>query len=100
MLHAQEKKRLAAEAALQYVQAGMLLGIGTGSTVNEFIEALKDRKIQLQGAVSSSRATSERLSAARIPEIDLNAAGDLALYVDGADEATRHGALVKGGARP
>ncbi len=75
----------------------MLLGIGTGSTVDEFIAALKDCKIRLRGAVSSSRATSERLRAARIPEIDLNAAVDLPLYVDGADEATRHGAMIKGG---
>jgi ribose 5-phosphate isomerase A len=75
----------------------MVLGIGTGSTVNQFIEALKDRKIQLAGAVSSSRQTSELLQAARIPELDLNSAGDLALYVDGADEATADGMLIKGG---
>ncbi len=75
----------------------MVLGIGTGSTVNQFIEALKARKIQLAGAVSSSRQTSELLKAARIPELDLNAAGDLALYVDGADEATADGVLIKGG---
>lgn len=75
----------------------MVLGIGTGSTVAQLIEALKDRKIQLSGAVSSSRQTSELLKAARIPELDLNSAGDLALYVDGADEATADGALIKGG---
>jgi len=75
----------------------MLLGIGTGSTVNELIAALQDRKIQLSGAVSSSRQTSEKLRAAGIPELDLNAAGDLALYIDGADEATAAGALIKGG---
>jgi ribose 5-phosphate isomerase A len=75
----------------------MVLGVGTGSTVAQLIEALKDRKIQLAGAVSSSRQTSELLKAARIPELDLNSAGDLALYVDGADEATAAGVLIKGG---
>jgi ribose 5-phosphate isomerase A len=92
-----EKKRLAAEAALRYIESGMLLGIGTGSTVNQLIEALQDRKIQLSGAVSSSRQTSEKLRAAGIEELDLNAAGDLALYIDGADEATADGSLIKGG---
>ena len=75
----------------------MVLGIGTGSTVNQLIEVLKDRKIQLSGAVSSSRQTSEKLKAAQIPELDLNSAGDLALYIDGADEATADGVLIKGG---
>ncbi|HEY4444728.1 MAG TPA: ribose-5-phosphate isomerase RpiA [Steroidobacteraceae bacterium] len=92
-----EKKRRAAEAALAYIEAGMVLGVGTGSTVAQLIEALKDRKIQLDGAVSSSRQTSQALKAARIPELDLNSAGDLALYIDGADEATADGALIKGG---
>src|ERR1700690_242092 len=96
-MDAREKKRLAAEAALTYVENGMILGIGTGSTVDQFIAALKDRKIQLEGAVSSSRATSERLKAVGIAELDLNFAGDLPLYVDGADEATMRGALIKGG---
>jgi ribose 5-phosphate isomerase A len=75
----------------------MVLGVGTGSTVAELIAALKDRKIQLEGAVSSSRRTSDGLRAAGIPELDLNAAGPLALYIDGADEATTDGALIKGG---
>jgi ribose 5-phosphate isomerase A len=92
-----EKKRRAALAALPYIESGMVLGIGTGSTVNQLIEVLKDRKIQLSGAVSSSRQTSERLQAARIPELDLNTSGDLELYIDGADEATADGALIKGG---
>ena len=96
-MDAREKKRLAAEAALTHVEDGMILGIGTGSTVDQFIAALKDRKIQLEGAVSSSRATSERLKAVGIAELDLNFAGDLPLYVDGADEATMRGALIKGG---
>ena len=92
-----EKKRRAAEAALAYVESGMLLGIGTGSTVTELIEALKVRKIQLSGAVSSSRRTSESLGLAGIPELDLNSAGPLPLYIDGADEATANGVLIKGG---
>jgi ribose 5-phosphate isomerase A len=92
-----EKKRLAAQAALRYIEPGMVLGIGTGSTVNQLIELLKDRRIQLSGAVSSSRQTSEKLLAARIPELDLNSAGELTLYIDGADEATRDGVLIKGG---
>jgi ribose 5-phosphate isomerase A len=92
-----ENKRRAALAALPYITSGMVLGIGTGSTVNELIDALKDRKIQLSGAVSSSRNTSERLKAARIPELDLNTAGDLELYIDGADEANADGVLIKGG---
>jgi len=92
-----QNKRRAAEAALAYIEDDMVLGIGTGSTVNQLIEALKDRKIQLAGAVSSSRQTSELLRAARIPELDLNSAGDLMLYIDGADEATADGALIKGG---
>lgn len=75
----------------------MVLGVGTGSTVSELIELLKDRKIQLKGAVASSRQTSEALALARIPELDLNAEGELNLYIDGADEATRDGVLIKGG---
>jgi ribose 5-phosphate isomerase A len=91
------KKRRAAEAALKYIHSGMVLGIGTGSTVTELIEALKDRKIQLSGAVSSSRRTSESLLAIGVPELDLNASGPLSLYIDGADEATADGVLIKGG---
>ena len=92
-----EKKRRAAQAAVPYIESGMLLGIGTGSTVNQLIEVLKERKIQLCGAVSSSRQTSEKLKAARIPELDLNTSGDLPLYIDGADEANADGVLIKGG---
>lgn len=96
-MDAKQKKRLAAEAALTYVVDGMVLGVGTGSTVAQFIDALKDRKIRLEGAVSSSRATSDHLKSVGIPELELNSAGDLPLYIDGADEATPHGALIKGG---
>jgi len=79
------------------VEEDMVLGIGTGSTVGQLIEALKHSKTRLSGAVSSSRATSQALQAAGIPELDLNSAGDLALYIDGADQATAHGVLIKGG---
>jgi ribose 5-phosphate isomerase A len=75
----------------------MVLGIGTGSTVNQLIEALKDHKIQLKGAVASSIQTADALRLARIPELDLNAEGDLSLYIDGADQATSNGTLIKGG---
>ncbi len=91
------KKRRAAEAALAYIEDGMVLGVGTGSTVTEFVAALIDRKIRLSGAVSSSRQTSELLAKARIPELDLNSDGPLDLYIDGADEATADGTLIKGG---
>ncbi|HEY0147360.1 MAG TPA: ribose-5-phosphate isomerase RpiA [Methylovirgula sp.] len=92
-----EKKRRAAEAAVSYIEEGMVLGIGTGSTVNQLIEVLKDRKIQLKGAVSSSNQTADALRKARIPELDLNSEGDLSLYIDGADQATANGTLIKGG---
>ena len=91
------KKRRAAEAAVAYIESGMVLGIGTGSTVTELIEVLKDRKIRLSGAVSSSSRTSESLRAIGVPELDLNAEGPLSLYIDGADEATADGVLIKGG---
>ena len=82
---------------MSYVEDGMLLGVGTGSTVGEFVEVLKARKIRLRGVVSSSRQTSERLESTGIAQLDLNAVGELDLYVDGADEATRSGMLIKGG---
>ena len=80
-----------------YIEEGMVLGIGTGSTVQQLIEVLKDRKIQLKGAVSSSNQTADALRIARIPELDLNSEGTLSLYIDGADEATAAGMLIKGG---
>ena len=94
---ANERKRRAAEAAMPYIVPGMVLGIGTGSTVAQLIEVLKDRKIQLESAVSSSRKTSDALKAIGVPETDLNAEGDLDLYIDGADEANASGVLIKGG---
>ncbi len=92
-----EKKRNVAEAAVAFVDESMILGVGTGSTVNFFLAALNAHKIRPLGAVSSSSASSALLREARIEEIDLNSAGDLEVYIDGADEATRSGALIKGG---
>jgi len=92
-------KRKAAEAALRYVEPGEALGVGTGSTVNHFIDALVERKLaqDIPGAVSSSNATTERLKKAGIRVLDLNQTGTLSIYVDGADEATKHLQLIKGG---
>ena len=93
-----EKKRLAAEAALEYVQADSVIGVGTGSTVNYFIDALAaDTNRKIRAAVSSSEASTERLRAHGIDVIDLNTAGELDLYVDGADEANARLELIKGG---
>jgi ribose 5-phosphate isomerase A len=75
----------------------MVLGVGTGTTVSQFIEVLKGHKTQLAGAVSSSIQTADALRKAGIPVVELNAAGDLSLYIDGADEATAAGMLIKGG---
>jgi ribose 5-phosphate isomerase A len=94
---ADDQKRAAAEAALAYVPEGSVLGVGTGSTVNHFIAALGRKRLPIAGAVSSSEASTRLLKAAGIDVVDLNSAGDLDVYVDGADEATRHLALIKGG---
>jgi len=90
-------KRRAAEAALDYVPHDEILGVGTGSTVNFFIDLLSERRIPLKGAVSSSEATTERLRRAGIEVYELNDAGSPEVYIDGADEATRHLQLIKGG---
>jgi ribose 5-phosphate isomerase A len=92
-----DQKRRAAEAALQYVPEGCIVGVGTGSTVNHFIAALAKRRHLVQAAVSSSEASTRLLKEARIEVVDLNSTGDLDVYVDGADEATRALHLVKGG---
>ena len=92
-----EKKKAVALAALEYVESGWVIGVGTGSTANHFIDGLAKIKGKLDGAVASSNATAERLKKAGIPVLDLNATGDLPLYVDGADEATKHLHLIKGG---
>ena len=90
-------KKAAAKAALEYVEAGSVIGIGTGSTANHFIDLLAGIKGKLEGTVASSVASAERLKKHGIPVFDLNAVGDLNLYVDGADESNRHLHLVKGG---
>lgn len=96
-MDAEAKKKAAATAAIEYVQDGMVVGVGTGSTANHFIDALARIKSRIDGAVASSAATEARLRQAGIRVLDLNAAGGLPLYVDGADEATRHRQLIKGG---
>ena len=93
----EDKKRAVAEAALQYVGDDGYIGVGTGSTVNFFIEQLATIKHRIDGAVASSGATENLLRKHNIPVISLNNAGDLPVYIDGADEATRHMQLVKGG---
>jgi ribose 5-phosphate isomerase A len=90
------RKQRAAIAALRYVDDDTVIGVGTGSTVNHFIEALAAHKVRLRGAVSSSAASSERLQRLGIDLFDLNST-DLHLYVDGADESDHHLRLIKGG---
>ena len=92
-----QAKRAAAEAALKYVEPGSVLGVGTGSTVNHFIALLGERRIEVTQAVSSSEASSALLEKIGIEVVDLNSAGNLSVYVDGADEANRHLQLIKGG---
>ncbi|MBA2491862.1 MAG: ribose-5-phosphate isomerase RpiA [Gammaproteobacteria bacterium] len=90
-------KRRVAEAALEYVQTGDVIGVGTGTTAGFFIDALARVKNRIDGAVASSEITAQRLKRAGIAVMDLNDVGELPLYVDGADEATRHRHLIKGG---
>ena len=92
-----ELKAMVGRAALKYVQPGSIVGVGTGSTVNHFIDALASMKDRIQGAVSSSTASTERLRALGIAVFDANDVGDLAVYVDGADEIDSRGYMIKGG---
>lgn len=92
-----EKKKAVAEAALKYVQSDTVVGVGTGSTVNYFIDALATIKDKIVGAVSSSQASTERLEAAGIEVFELNNVDNLGIYVDGADEVTEHKHMIKGG---
>lgn len=91
-----ELKQAVANAAIDYVRGG-IIGVGTGSTANYFIDALASIKGRIDGAVASSEATATRLKNHGIPVVDLNSAGELAIYVDGADEITEHFAMIKGG---
>lgn len=92
-----EYKRMAAHAALSYIKDGISLGVGTGSTVEHFIDALPAHMARIVSVVSSSERTTARLERLGIPVSPLDSVGDLDLYVDGADEATKHLHLVKGG---
>lgn len=92
-----ELKTLVGQAALQYVQPGTIVGVGTGSTVNKFIDALASMKDQIAGAVSSSVASTERLQALGIKVFDATEVDELAVYIDGADEIDHAGNMVKGG---
>ena len=92
-----DKKLLAAQASLDYIPNGAVLGVGTGSTVNELIDLLPSYKDRVEAVVSSSRATTERLEKLGFEVSMLNAVGDVDVYIDGADEATKHLHLIKGG---
>ena len=90
-------KQQVGQAALKYVVPGEILGVGTGSTVNCFIDALAGMKAEIPGAVSSSEASSARLRALGIPVLDANAVQRLSVYIDGADEIDGRGCMIKGG---
>ncbi|ALK88857.1 ribose-5-phosphate isomerase RpiA [Limnohabitans sp. 63ED37-2] len=92
-----ELKALVGQAALKYVVPGEIVGVGTGSTVNKFIDALAIMKDQIKGAVSSSEASTVRLKALGIPVFDCNEVESLSVYIDGADEIDHQGHMVKGG---
>ncbi|MGE0331348.1 MAG: ribose-5-phosphate isomerase RpiA [Ramlibacter sp.] len=92
-----ELKTLVGQAALQYVVPGEIVGVGTGSTVNKFIDALAGMKDQIKGAVSSSVASTERLRAIGITVYDSNDVQELSVYIDGADEIDPKGCMIKGG---
>ncbi|TCK19361.1 ribose-5-phosphate isomerase [Thiogranum longum] len=92
-----ELKKQVAEAAIEYVEAGTVIGVGTGSTANFFIDALAKIKGKIDGTVASSIASAERLKGHGIPVLDLNEVGELSVYVDGADETNEQLHLIKGG---
>ena len=97
-MNADDKKHLVAEAAIQYVKPNSIIGVGTGSTVNHFIDQLSTKLPgQIEAAVSSSIASTERLQGHGITVMDLNEAGKMDIYVDGADESNRQLHLIKGG---
>ncbi|KAA3619052.1 MAG: ribose-5-phosphate isomerase RpiA [Proteobacteria bacterium] len=96
-MNADELKKAVAEAALDYIEVGDVIGVGTGSTANHFIDALSRVKGRIDGAVASSEASAARLRGHGIDVLELNDCGELPLYVDGADEVDRHLRLIKGG---
>lgn len=91
------QKQTVAKHAIQWIEPGMVVGVGTGSTVSYFIEELASIKGQIDGAVSSSEDTTQKLQAMGIPVLELNEVGELSLYVDGADEINPLKQLIKGG---
>jgi len=97
MMDKEVLKKQAAEAAIDYIEYGMVLGVGSGSTVHYFIEALKKVKGKIEGAVASSTTSAEMLKAISIPLVDLNSVNELPLYVDGADEINSAKQMIKGG---
>ena len=92
-----ELKALVGQAALQYVVPGQIVGVGTGSTVNKFIDALASMKDQIPGAVSSSEASTARLKALGIPVLESSEVEEISVYIDGADEIDPRGCMIKGG---
>jgi len=92
-----DMKKMAAQAALEYVETGTVIGIGTGSTANHFIDGLAAIKHKIDGTVASSEASAKRLEAHGIPVLDLNSVDELSVYIDGADEANHYLHLIKGG---
>jgi ribose 5-phosphate isomerase A len=90
-------KQKAAHAALAYIEDGMVIGVGTGSTVNFFIQELVKIKHRIDACIASSQLTAQYLRAANIPVIELNAVSDLPIYIDGADEVNAAGVMIKGG---
>lgn len=92
-----EQKRAVAQAAIKYVPIGSVIGVGTGSTANYFIDELAKIKHKIEGAVASSESTAQRLREHHIEVVDLNNIGELPVYIDGADEITEHLHMIKGG---
>lgn len=92
-----DMKRAVAQAASKEITPGAILGVGTGSTVNHLIDLLANRVSDIPGAVSSSDASTRRLQAIGIPVLDLNDVDSIPVYIDGADEVTGHGHMIKGG---
>lgn len=93
----EQLKKVVAQAALEYIEHGVVLGVGSGSTVNHFIDALKSVKHKIEAAVASSIVTEKKLKELSIPVVDLNSATDLSLYIDGADEINPYKQMIKGG---
>jgi len=96
-LNSDEKKQRVAKAALEYVVEESIIGVGTGSTANYFINALATIKHKIDGAVASSNATAERLKSHGIPVFELNSVDEISVYIDGADESNKYLHLIKGG---